>query len=298
MRRFLLFALLAGACSLPSDTILANPDNVPRDLASRIGAFTWHIAGDKELGGLSAIEVAADGIGFVALTDRTWLYEGRFQRNRAGEITGIEDVVKHQLRDADGEPLRRPRADSEGLAVGPDGTYYISFEGAARVRRQAGAQGVPEVLPRHPDFETMQNNASLEALAIGPDGALYTIPERSGRADQPFPVYRFRNGVWDIPFTLPRRGAFLVSGADIGPDGRLYIVERDFGGFGFRTRVRRFTLDGGNETVVLETWLGQLDNMEGLSVWQDAQGLRMTLIADDNFNAFQQNLIAEYRLPD
>ncbi len=98
--------------------------------------------------------------------------------------------------------------------------------------------------------------------------------------------------------SLPRGERFLVTGADIGPDGRLYVLERDFLGIGFRSRVRRFDLDGGGEAILLLTPLGLLDNMEGISVWEDEQGLRMTLIADDNFNPFQRNLIAEYRLPD
>jgi hypothetical protein len=144
----------------------------------------------------------------------------------------------------------------------------------------------------------MQTNASLEALAIDSDGTLYTIPERSGGATQPFPVFRLRNGIWDQPFSIPRRGAFLVTGADIGPDGQLYVLERDFLGIGFRSRVRRFDLTGGNEQILLETRLRQHDNLEGISIWQDDQGVRMTLISDDNYRAFQRTEIVEYRLTD
>ncbi len=81
-------------------------------------------------------------------------------------------------------------------------------------------------------------------------------------------------------------GPFLIVGADIGPDGRLYMLERDFAGIGFRSRIRRFDLDGGNEETMLETGLRTHDNLEGISVWQDAQGLRLTLISDDNFRVF------------
>ncbi|MCC5974946.1 MAG: esterase-like activity of phytase family protein [Rubellimicrobium sp.] len=260
--------------------------------------FIWRRS-DDHFGGFSAIEVAADGGDFIALTDRTFMFEGRFLRDAAGAIVGIEDGPRHRLLDVDGNPLRRPRADSEGLAVAPDGTFYIAFEGLTRVRRQMGVDGEPVLLPSHPDFERLRSNESLEALAIGPDGALYAIPERPlGPSDTPFPVYRFRGEEWDIPFTLPRRGRFLVTGADIGPDGRIYVLERDFLGLGFRSRVRRFALDGSDEVVLLETPLGLLDNMEGISIWGEAGDLRMTLIADNNFNPFQRNLIAEYLLPD
>jgi len=166
------------------------------------------------------------------------------------------------------------------------------------VRVQAGLHGDPSLLPSHPDFAAMQANAALEAIAIGPDGALYALAERSGRAERPFPVYRFREGIWDVPFTIPRRGAFLVSGADIGPDGRLFLLERDFAGIGFRSRVRSFDLTGGDERVELQSSVGQFDNLEGLAVWQDGQGIRLTMISDDNQNWFQQTEIVEYRLAD
>lgn len=265
---------------------------------SLIGTHIWRQS-DEHFGGFSAIEVDPDGAGFIALTDRSFLFEGRFLRDASEAIIGIEDGPRHQLLDQDGNPMRRPRIDSEGLAVAPDGTIYIAFEGVTRVRRQMGVDGDPELLPAHPDFARLPRNESLEALAIGPDGALYAIPERPlGGPDAPFPVYRFRDEAWDIAFTLPRRGRFLVTGADIGPDGRLYVLERDFLGIGFRTRVRRFDLDGGAEVVLLETPLGRLDNMEGISIWGEVGDMRMTLIADNNFNPLQRNLIAEYSLPD
>ncbi len=92
-----------------------------------------------------------------------------------------------------------------------------------------------------------------------------------------------------------------MAGADFGPDGRLYVLERDFSWMGgFASRIRRFTLgpDGfdAGETL-LETGMGSTDNFEGISVWRDADGgTRITLIADDNFFALQSTAIAEYRL--
>ena len=211
-------------------------------------------------------------------------------------IVGVAVTATAPLLDNEGGALGLSRGDSEGLALAPDGTLFISFEGFARVRMQAGLDGVPSLLPRAAEFDGLRSNGALESLALGPDGSLWTIPERSGRADRPFPVFHFADGVWTIPWTMPRRGAYLPAGADIGPDGRLYVVERDFTGFGFRTRIRRFALDGSGEEVLLETATGVHDNLEGISVWQDAQGLRMTLISDDNFRLFQQTQIVEYRL--
>jgi hypothetical protein len=43
---------------------------------------------------------------------------------------------------------------------------------------------------------------------------------------------------------------------------------------------------------------GTHDNLEGLDVWADAEGLRATMISDDNFRFFQRTEIVDYRLPD
>lgn len=265
--------------------------------AEYLGRYVW--SGDwPGFGGWSGIEVADDGAAFVAVSDRAALVQGRLLRDDTGLVSGVEVTDRAPITDVDGNAMRTARGDSEGIALAPDGTLYISFEGVTRVRVQQGLQGEPSLLPDHPDFAGMQANAALESIAIGPDGAIYTMPERSGRAERPFPVYRFRNGAWDVPFSIPRRGAFLISGADIGPDGRLYILERDFAGVGFRSRVRSFDLTGGDERTELQSGVGQFDNLEGIAVWQDAQGIRLTMISDDNQNWFQETEIVEYRLGD
>jgi hypothetical protein len=140
----------------------------------------------------------------------------------------------------------------------------------------------------------------MEALAIDGAGRLYTLPERSGRMERPFPVYRY-DGAWTQPFDLPRDGDFLPVGADFGPDGRFYLLERDFRGvFGFFARVSRFEIgeDGpGPREVVLETIEPFQNNFEGIAVWQDSAGAtRLTLLSDDNFTSILTTQFADYRL--
>lgn len=259
-----------------------------------LGSYDWRVS-DRLFGGFSAIEVTADGMDFVALTDRGSIARGTFTRD-GDAITGIELSVLRRLLGPTRAPLADDFSDSEGLAIGPDGTLYISFEGKDGVRSFADVDQPGSELMAARDFNAFQPNSGLEALAIGPDGALYTIPERSGLATRPFPVFRLKDGVWDQPFDIPRTGPFLPVGADVGPDGKLYVLERDFAGIGFRSRIRRFDLEGRNEETILETGLRTHDNLEGISVWQDAQGLRITLISDDNFRMFQKTEIVEYRL--
>ena len=257
-----------------------------------VGRFVIHTDGGR-IGGLSAIHLNADGTSLIVVSDRGTILEGNITRNTDGQIVDIIMTASETLTTA----KRRTDRDSEGLAVAPDGTIYISFEGQHRIGKFAALGDIEETLPIPREFEGLQSNSSLEALAIGEDGALYTIPERSGRFDRPFPVYRFKNGTWDQPYAISRTGAYLMVGADFGPDGLLYVLERDFTGFGFNTRVRRLDLDSATADVVLETGIGVHGNMEGISVWRNAEGeLIMTLIADNNFRSLLTNEVAEYRI--
>lgn len=267
------------------------------------GAFRWRMA-DAQFGGLSALAMLSGGTRFIVISDRGAWSQGRIRRDAAGRIEAVEAEPFRLLRAIGQEPLAEDRNDAEGIAMARDGSAFISFEGpgAARVLRYARLDGSAENLPVPREFLSMQANSSLEALAIGPDGALYTLPERSEGAASPFPVYRFRGGSWDRPFAIPRRGRFLAVAADIGPDGRFYLLERDFQGFaGFASRLRRFDLGPAGlagETELIRTQAGTHDNLEGLSVWQGPQGLVATMVSDDNFRFFQTTELVEYALPD
>lgn len=270
------------------------------------GRFVW-TGKDHLFGGFSAIELAADGRSFLAISDRGAFVRGRLQRDVDGRITSVQSGEVTLLKGDGDAPLRSRRTDSEGLAVGPGGTAYVSFEGVARVLRYARIDGPAENLPVARDFRNLLGNSGLEALAIDAAGTLYTIPERSGAMGRPFPVYRFRDGKWDKRLSIPRNGNFLVVAADVGPDGRFYLLERQFHGLaGFASRLRRFDLTSTGltstgltgEKVLLETPVGLHDNLEGLSIWRDAKGLHATMISDDNFYFLQVTELVEYRLPD
>lgn len=267
-----------------------------------LSTFEW-ASDDPLLGGLSGLELSDDGTGVTILSDQGTWSQGVIERDAAGLITGLELRPFEPLKGKTDVPLTKGRTDSEGLAIAPDGTAYISFEGVARVLRYARMGGLAENLPSPPAFAAMQVNSALEALAIGPDGAIYTLPERSGDKDKPFPIYRFQSGVWDQDLALPRDGDFLPTGADFGPDGKLYILEREFHGLmGFASRLTRYEVTNvglGGAEVMFESPTGFHDNLESVAIWRDRAGhLRATLVADDNFLPFLSSGLVEYQLPD
>lgn len=260
-----------------------------------IGQYALPAEG-RTYGGLSAIHISDDGRKVITVSDRGTIATGDIQRGPDGAIVDIEMAPPVALKPYPHE-TRAALRDAEGIAVDAEGTIYISFEGYHRIGRFADIDAQEEVIARPRDFEGFQGNAGLEAIAIGPDGAIYTMPERSGRRDTPFPVYRYVDGAWSQPYAIPRSFSYLIVGADFGPDGKLYLLERDFGGIGFLTRVRRVDFATSSAETLLETGFGVHGNMEGISVWENPAGeLIMTLIADDNFSSLLINEIAEYRI--
>lgn len=288
----LILAFLLALLALPAATETTGPRLVED------ARVVWR-APDEGFGGFSGFALLPDNE-VLAISDRGHWARGRLQREN-GTLTGVELESIGPLRGVSGAPLSGDNVDAEGLVLDPQGRAYVSFEAFHRIRRYDDIDGPPAVVEGHPDFARLQLNSGLEALTMDAGGTLYAIPERSGRWERPFPVYRLRDGVWDKTLQLRRDDSFLVSDATFGPDGRLYLLERDFKWLGgFRTRVRRFDLgpDGfDNEQTLLQTRRGELDNMEGIQVWQDAAGrTRVTLLSDDNFFPLQSTVFVEYLL--
>ena len=267
--------------------------------AEYLGTYFW-TSQNSDLGGLSGFELSSDGLKFIALSDRARVFTGQLTRNAKGVVTAASLHSDLPLQNAEGGPLPRYGDDSEGIALTEDGRVYVSFEGLHRVAELDLSTGNTRDLPKHDDFAGMQNNSSLEGLAADQNGTLYTLPERSGAIGRAFPLYRYRAGQgWDAPWSIPRDSntEFLPVGLDIGPDGRLYLLERWFTGVGFASRVRRFDLgpEGPtNETELLRTSNATHDNLEGISVWRDDAGIHMTMVSDDNFKFFQRTELVDY----
>lgn len=262
--------------------------------------FRWQ-SDIEGFGGLSGLWVAPDGASLKAVSDRGGFVEADIKR-KDGRISSVDITRSGPIRERLGRVADGFMQDAEGLAIAPDGTIYISFEGHHRVRKWYDFAEEPTLLHPIEFFYHLQLNSGFEALAVDPDGVVYAIPERSGLWTRPFPVWRMRAGeVWDDELSLKRSEQYLVAGADFGPDGRLYLLEREFIWYkGFRTRIRRFVLgeDGFDEgeTLFSSRW-GEYDNLEGISVWRNASGKMIaTLISDDNHSILQGTWLVELEI--
>jgi len=289
-RRTLLALAGASALSLTAlkaRAIIERPSSV----------FVWDGAGPF-FGGFSAIELSADRTRALTISDRGFAVRVQLIRDTAGRLTAIEKLDHFTLNDRDGAPLSGQRADVEGMDQRPDGTLFLSFEGGrrSRVMHYPQERGRARLLPRHADWRNLPANGALEALAIDRNGTLFTIPENT--RDGTFPIYRSDGGDWSIAGRLSNREGFEPVGADFGPDGNLYLLERKFRLAFFATRISRIRpADLSNPQTLVETSYGVLDNHEGISVTRDAAGqIWATTISDDNQNRFQRTEVAEFPL--
>ncbi|WP_300032842.1 esterase-like activity of phytase family protein [uncultured Roseobacter sp.] len=253
-------------------------------------------------GGFSGIEVTADGSTWYLVTDRGHVATGTFTRQN-GTLTGATIAAFQPLVDQYGNERDFPHTDAEGLALDDTGRLNVSFEHAHRVLRY-NTWDAPAVWPSYTrSWRALPQNGGMEALAISADGTLFAIPEGVASGAWEALVYRRTHPhPWEQPFTLPLAEGFKPTGADFGPDGRLYLLERGLYPFGFRSQIRSMAVtDTGFEDirVILQTPLFTHGNLEGIAVWRDGTGqIRLTMVSDDNFLPVLRSEIVEYILTD
>ena len=300
-RRMLAGALAAGLSLLALAWLL--PFGGGAHPLRFLGSYGWRMPDEPLFGGFSALELSDGGTAFLAISDRAAFFRGRIRRDEGGRIVGIAQVeVVHPVSDLHIR-LDRLNSDMEGLALLDDGRFYISLEGHHALNLFLPGDPEARWVETGGIFDDLAPKRGLEALATDPEGRLIAIPEAPPKGQADFPVYRLsKDGRWSIPSRIARRGGYYVTGADLGPDGRLYLLERKtIWPLGFSSRVRSFAFgpDGlEDERLLLRTRLRRHDNLEGISVWRDAGGdIRITLISDDNFSRFQKTELVEYALP-
>jgi hypothetical protein len=290
----------------------------PRDPArTRFGALEFRggmvlTSQYRNFGGLSAIHVASDGAGFLALSDRGNWFRGRIVY-RAGRPAELAEVETAPMLGSDGRPLGACGwFDTEALAI-DGGTLYVAIERANQIvrfnhaRDGLAARGQPIVVP--PGLRALPFNKGIECLVIPAKGlphagTLIAISERGLDAQGNLRAFLI-GGQNPGTFAVRRTDDFDVSDCATTPRGDLLILERRFSwSLGVAMRIRRLALSqlrpgallDGPELIFADMGF-QIDNMEGLSVHRNAAGeLVLTLISDDNFSPIQRNVLLQFTL--
>ena len=298
MRRRFAIPLIAAMAFLPWYWLMPKPTSGIQQ-AELISVLDLEGNGDW-FGGLSGFDLTSDGETFHLVTDRGHRATGTLTRD--GDELATFSIEQYQpLLDSHGRQREFPLTDAEGVALAEDGTVYVSFEHSDRVLYYPSWDSPAEWPGYTRAWRAIGNNQGLEALAIDANGTLYTLPEAILSGASESLVYRRKpGGKWTQPFTIPVHQNFKPVGADFGPDGRFYLLERGLYPFGFYSRVRSMRIRNDEVTDIvteLETPFARHGNLEGLSVWQDARGnLRLTMVSDNNFWFFMRSQLVEYKL--
>jgi hypothetical protein len=259
---------------------------------------------DPDFGGLSGIEISADGQRFVAISDKGAVVDGILDYDDAGDLTGARDISVMPLLDIDGARVKGNRRDSEGLALLPDGRWAVSFERWHRVELYAPNPAGPVTsplpkLPRPPGVLGAEGNSGLEVLTALPDGRLLVMEE--GREENAG-LSRAWIGGEDGWASLSYRGKAPYRPTDAAtlPNGDVVVLERRasiLGGFGARIlripaeQIRPGAELSGTELAVLEQPV-TTDNYEGISAVRQPDGkVMLYVVSDDNFWGFQRTLL-------
>lgn len=263
----------------------------------------------RNLGALSAFRFLKPGSDFIGVADTGFWFFGSIARDSALRPSGVENFRMVQMVDASGNAIEKKwLADAEGLAV-KDGIATVGFE---RMHRVAQYQIDPDNMKpalRELDFVVPRNelrqNRGFETVAYSAEkGGLVVVSEKSlDAAGNIFAA--IIEGPNKGVFTVKRHGEFDITDGAFLPDGDLLLLERSFSmASGVKMRMRRIASESivqgqvADGPVLFEANMGyQIDNMEGLDVWQRSDGaLMVSLISDDNHSILQRNLYLEFIL--
>ncbi len=278
-----------------------------------VGGFAM-TSSNRNFGALSSFRML-DGSGtkFAAVADTGFFVSGAIERDATLKPTGMSALAFQELPDAGGAISNSKwQVDSESLVVDGD-KVVIGFERIHRLAKfpfDGVALGKSTgtlnfLIPAN----ELRGNRGFETLAKSPDesplgGALVAVSEKS--IDSQGNIFgAVLSGPKKGIFKIARSDEFDITDGDFLPNGDLIILERSFGmARGIRMRLRQISVadikpgaivEG---EVLLEANLAtQIDNMEGLDIWQAGDGTtRLSLVSDDNKSILQRNLYLEFML--
>lgn len=273
---------------------------------------------EPAFGQLSALRFISPGDAFLGVADNGYWFSGKIERAPSGVPTGIAGFFLQQMIGEDGRVLEKKHlSDAEGLDI-TNNIATVSFEGEARLCEYPFEPGsfatagigkprgcIDFLIPHH----ELRKNSGLETVARAPangslSGARVVVAEGSVDADGNLFAAIVEGSQKGI-FKVRRSGDFDVTDGAFLPDGDLILLERRFSLVtGVAMRLRRIqgdTIRAGalvDGEVLMEAGLAyRIDNMEGIDIWQRADGATiLSLLSDNNQSFLQRTLYLEFRL--
>lgn len=327
LRSFVTLSLLiAAACtgSPPIEPVAAAPleihsTPVPLKLddpqAREIGRLIFRggismTANSRNFGGWSDLVVSPDNRTLTSISDTGPWFTATIQRDAKGNLIGLGPGMIGPMHDLTGRVLiSKEWADAEGMASLPDGSWLVSFERHHRIWHFPTLDGTPTAINLPPGFDKQPENGGVETLTVLRDGRLVAISEEYslrrntlvGWIGKPVGPDRYS---WDM-FEYMKIPNFNPTSIRELPDGSLVVLERAFDFIrGIRIRVMQFPGAALKADAIIDAEeLARLaspyavDNLEGLAATTGEHGETLLwMIADDNFNPLQRNLLLLFEL--
>jgi hypothetical protein len=272
-----------------------NPDDRSQ---SAVGPFTY--AGGlvltsmqtDQLHGLSDLEfTGSDRI--TAVSDDGIFLTARVVLDRTGRLVGVDDARLEPLTGLDGRPLaNKEEADSEGLALLPNGDRLVSFERQHRIWRYPADGGPPRPVPQ-PEVSFPVANGGMEALA----------PDPSAGTDAYVVGAELTGETWTCRIsttcvkgpTVPRPSGLSLVALRRLAGGRTAFLLRGFAQ-ATGSRIALIVMRGNGVDAQLDlTRPLTVDNFEGVAAVARPNGvIRFYLISDDNGSATQRTLLLAF----
>ena len=263
---------------------------------------------DERFGGLSGLSFGPDGK-LYAVSDRGYWLSAKILSDANGALLDLVDWQIAPMLTPAKTPVSGSLADAEALALAPDGSFLVAFEGRHRIWRYdpppRTIQSTPTPIALPAEISRAPRNGGIEGLTSLPDGRLLALTETFANSDGSFKGWLIDGVRFEELSYLPAKG-FRVTDCAALKNGDVLVLERSYVSFGIFS-ARLTLVDGktirpggklsGRELLRIEQPL-VVENFEGLAVQQTPKGTMIYLVSDDNYNPFQQTLLLQFLLPD
>ncbi|MEM9046291.1 MAG: esterase-like activity of phytase family protein [Pseudomonadota bacterium] len=277
---------------------------------------TWQL----KVSGIDDVDPGFSGLDIhngklLAVGDNGLLFEAELLETEDGLVLGSGAIRLLTTEDGDALHSSKSKRDAEALAR-LNGELFVAFERDHRISRLHADDTLSSVLSlKGRDLKGIKGNNGVEALAAVPNqDVLLAFGQK--RIDGQVHWWHF-----DLRGETPRSGTLNppgreeVAGADVGPDGKLYLLRRDHrerkkqGAHDTRIVVERFRMTDGVPDADSREELGRfsdwrpfetrgvgVDNVEGIAVVRQGEALNLWLVSDDNGSDEQRSLLMRFEI--
>jgi hypothetical protein len=272
---------------------------------------------DERFGGLSSLELSADGTGLLAVSDRGFWFKAELLYTD-DHLSGLKDAVMAPILGPDGKPFKgKVRSDAEALAgwepMRIDGKVIVGFESRARAGLYDLGKGgfkarfkdlkLPKAVAKGPPNQEIE---AIGRFASGPlAGSMLAISELNKDENGDIRAWVW-GGKKAFSFSIKQYEDYAITDLAILPDGDVLTVERSFSGTSLpgmairRIKTEDIVADGAVAPSLVFSGrmpFYRIDNMEGIAVSKLNGETRVTVISDNNYRPqFQRTLLLQFAL--